>query len=114
MTSKIQFGLIALIILSAGAAVYVSVLIARRQDLPSAARRAFLLSSVSQVFCFAFAIAGFSIYLQMHFWGSFLLAVAAAFLILKFAFVRRFAHLIRERYPKAPHTHVTSTVSKRT
>ena len=114
MTAKIQFGLIALIILSATAAVYVSVLIARRQDLPAAARRAFLLSNVSLILCLASAIAGFSIYLQMHFWGSFLLAIAAAFLILKFAFVRKFAHLIREYNPKTARTEVTHAVGKRT
>jgi hypothetical protein len=110
VTAKIQIGLIALIVLSAGAAVFVSVLIARRQDLPSAARRAFLLSNVSLIFCLTSAIAGFSIYLQRHFWGSFLFAVAAIFLILKFAFVRRFAHLIR----RASRAQVSRAVSKRT
>jgi hypothetical protein len=114
MTSKLQLGLIALIILSAGAAVFVSVLIARRQDLPSAARRAFLLSNVSLIFCLASAIAGFSIYLRMHFWGSFLFAVAAIFLILKFAFVRRFAHLIRAGRAAASDPAVARAVSKRT
>lgn len=95
MTLAIKFGLIVLIILSAGAAVYVSVLIARRHDLPAAARRAFLLSNVSLIFCLAAAIAGISIYSRMHFWGNALLIVAAALLVLKFVFVRRFAHLIR-------------------
>lgn len=95
MTPAIKFGLIALIILSAGAAVFVSVLIAKRQDLPVAARRAFLLSNVSLIFCLAAAIAGISIYSRMHFWGNALLIVAAAFLVLKFIFVRRFAHMIR-------------------
>lgn len=95
MTLTIKFGLIVLIILSAGAAVYVSVLIARRRDLPAAARRAFLLSNVSLIFCLGAAIAGISIYSRMHFWGNVLLILAAALLVLKFAFVRRFAHLIR-------------------
>lgn len=95
MTPVIKLGLIALIILSTGAAVYVSVLIARRQDLPAAARRAFLFSNVSLIFCLAAAIAGISIYSRMHFWGNALLIVAAALLVLKFVFVRRFAHLIR-------------------
>ena len=110
MKPTIQLGLIALIILSAGAAIYVSVLIARRQDLPSTARRAFLLSNVSLIFCLAATIAGFSIYLQRHFWGSFLFAVAAIFLIFKFAFVRRFAHLIRRASP----AQVSRAVNKRT
>ncbi len=106
MTARIQFGLLALIALSALAAVYVSVLIGRRQDLPSAARRAFLLSNVALIFCLAAAIAGFSIYLRMHFWGNFLLALAAIFLVLKFAFVRRFAHLIRGKHPAGSSPHV--------
>jgi hypothetical protein len=95
MTPAIKFGLIVLIVLSAGAAVFVSVLIARRQDLPPAARRAFLFSNVSLIFCLAAAIAGISIYSRMHFWGNALLILAAAFLVLKFVFVRRFAHMIR-------------------
>lgn len=95
MTTNVQVGLIVLIILSAGAAVFVSVLIARRHDLPAAARRAFLLSNVSLIFCLAAAIAGISIYSRVHFWGNALLILAAALLILKFVFVRRFAHLIR-------------------
>lgn len=114
MTAAIKFGLIALIILSVGAAIYVSVLIARRQDLPAAARRAFLLSNVSLAFCLAAAIAGFSIYLQKHFWGSVLFAVAAIFLILKFAFVRRFAHLIRSGQPRTSNPAVARAVGKRT
>jgi hypothetical protein len=114
VTAKIQVGLIALIILSAVAAVYISVLIARRQDLPLAARRAFLFSNVSLIFCLAAAIAGFSVYLQMHFWGSFLFAVAAAFLILKFAFVRRFAHLIRGVNRTASQAQANRAISKRT
>lgn len=106
MTTKIQIGLIVLIVFSAGAAVFVSVLIARRQDLPFAARRAFLLSNVSLIFCLAAAIAGISVYYRMHFWGNTLLVVAAAFLVLKFVFVRRFAHLIRagERLAANPAT----------
>lgn len=114
MTTKIQLGLIALIILSAGAAVYVSVLIARRQDLPAAARRAFLLSNVSLIFCLASAIAGISIYSRMHFWGNSLLLLAAIFLILKFVFVRRFAHLIRSGQARSSNVGVARAVSKRT
>ncbi|MGB6484811.1 MAG: hypothetical protein WBE86_15100 [Candidatus Acidiferrales bacterium] len=109
----VRTGLILLIVLSAGAAVFVSVLIARRQDLPSAARRAFLLSNVSLIFCLAAFIIGISIYSRMHFWGNFLLALAAIFLVLKFVFVRRFAHLIRSgRGPSA--TTVTGVANKRT
>ncbi|MGB6624602.1 MAG: hypothetical protein WBE43_07430, partial [Candidatus Acidiferrales bacterium] len=95
MNAKIQFGLLSLIALSALAAIYVSVLIARRQDLPSAARRAFLLSNVALIFCLASAVAGISIYAATHFWGNVLLGLAVAFLILKFILVRQFAHLIR-------------------
>ncbi|MGB7227412.1 MAG: hypothetical protein WBD26_06610 [Candidatus Acidiferrales bacterium] len=111
MTPKIQFGLIALITLSALAAVYVSVLIARRQDLPSAARRAFLLSNVSLIFCLA---AGIALYSRVHFWGNALLILAAIFLVLKFAFVRRFAHLIRRGQPASQHSAVADAVGKRT
>lgn len=114
MTPAIQLGLIALIILSAGAAIFVSVLIARRQDLPSAARRAFLLSNVSLIFCLTAAIAGISIYSRMHFWGNALLIVAALFLILKFVFVRRFAHLIRSGERAASNPTVARAATKRT
>ncbi|HKF50731.1 MAG TPA: hypothetical protein VKB26_00340 [Candidatus Acidoferrales bacterium] len=114
MTPAIKLGLIALIILSAGAAVFVSVLIARRQDLPAVARRAFLLSNVSLIFCLASAIAGVSIYSRMHFWGNFLLIVAAFFLVLKFVFVRRFAHLIRSGERAASNPNVARAVAKRT
>ena len=114
MTPKIQFGLIALITLSALAAVYVSVLIARRQDLPSAARRAFLLSNVSLIFCLAAVIAGIALYSRVHFWGNALLILAAIFLVLKFAFVRRFAHLIRRGQPASQHSAVADAVGKRT
>lgn len=114
MTPAIRFGLIALIILSAGAAVYVSVLIARRQDLPAAARRAFLLSNVSLIFCLAAAIAGISIYSRMHFWGNALLVVAAALLVLKFVFVRRFAHLIRAGERAATSAAIARSVGKET
>jgi hypothetical protein len=95
VTAKIQFGLAALVILSAGASVYVSLLIARRRDLPAAARRAFLFSNVSLIFCLAAAIAGISVYSRAQVWGNSLLFLAAFFLVLKFVFVRRFAHLIR-------------------
>lgn len=114
MTFKIQIGLIALIILSAGAAVVVSVLISRRQDLPSAARRAFLFSNVSLIFCLAAAIAGISIYSRMHAWGNSLLILAGLLLILKFVFVRRFAHLIRSGSAAAANSQVTHVVGKRT
>jgi hypothetical protein len=114
VTAKIQFGLIALIALSALAAVYVSVLIARRQDLPSAARHAFLLSNVSLIFCLAAAIAGVSLYSRAHFWGNALLILAAIFLVLKFVFVRRFAHLIRRGQTVSQHSAVPDAVGKRT
>jgi hypothetical protein len=114
MNAKIQLGLIALIILSAGAAIFVSVLIARRQDLPAPARRAFLLSNVSLIFCLATCIAGVSIYSRMHFWGNSLLIVAAFFLVLKFIFVRRFAHLIRSGQRAASNPSVARAVTKRT
>lgn len=114
MTAKIQIGLIALIILSAGAAVYVSILIARRQDLPSAARRAFLLSNVSLIFCLAAAIAGISLYSRAHIWGNSLLLLAAFFLVLKFVFVRRFAHLIRSGQARTSNSAVARAIGKRT
>jgi ascorbate-specific PTS system EIIC-type component UlaA len=114
VTPGIKFGLIGLIILSAGAAVFVSVLISRRQDLPSAARRVFLLSNVSLIFCLAAAIAGISIYSRAHFWGDALLVLAAIFLVLKFVLVRRFAHLIRSRERSAASSAVSRAVGKRT
>lgn len=114
MTAKIQLGLIALIILSAGAAVFVSVLISRRHDLPAAARRAFLFSNVSLIFCLAAAIAGISIYSRMHFWGNLFLLLAALLLILKFVFVRRFAHLIRSGQGTIPSPTVARVAGKRT
>lgn len=112
MTAKIQFGLLALIVLSVAAAVYVSVLIARRQDLPSAARRAFLLSNVSLIFCLAAFAIGISIYSHTHFWGGFLWGVAGAFLILKFVLVRQFAHLIRGGVLSSD-SHATPTPGRR-
>jgi hypothetical protein len=114
VTTKIQIGLIALIILSAGAAIFVSVLIARRQDLPAAARRAFLLSNVSLIFCLAAAIAGISIYSRAHYWGNALFLLAALFLVLKFVLVRRFAHLIRSGERAAANPVVSRAVGKRT
>lgn len=114
MTPSIKLGLIALIILSAGAAIFVSVLIARRHDLPAAARRAFLLSNVSLIFCLAAAIAGVSTYSHMHLWGNALLTLAALFLILKFVFVRRFAHLIRSGQRAASNSTVARAAAKRT
>lgn len=114
MTPAIKFGLIALMILSTGAAVFVSVLIARRQDLPVDARRAFLLSNVSLIFCLAAGIAGVSIYSRMHFRGNCLLVLAALFLVLKFVFVRRFAHLIRSGERAASSGTVAGAATKRT
>ncbi len=114
MTPAVKFGLIALIILSAAAAVYVSVLIARRQDLPAAARRAFLFSNVSLIFCLAAAIAGISIYSRMHFWGNALLILAAAFVVLKFIFVRRFAHLIRSGQKTVSNAPIARAIGKGT
>lgn len=112
MTPAIKFGLIALIVFSAGAAVYVSVLIGRRQDLPSDARRAFLLSNVSLIFCLAAFIFGVSIYSRNNFWGGFLLGMAGAFLILKFVLVRQFAHRIRSGVANS--SQATAAPSKRT
>ncbi|HEV2287685.1 MAG TPA: hypothetical protein VGR81_01890 [Candidatus Acidoferrales bacterium] len=100
MNTKLQFGLLALMALSALAAISVSILIARRQDLAVAARRAFLLSNVALIFCLASAIAGVSVYRASHLWGNILLGAAVAFLILKFILVRQFAHLIRQGQPK--------------
>lgn len=114
MTPALKFGLMALILLSAGAALSVSVLIARRQDLPAAARRAFLLSNVSLIFCLAAAIAGVSLYSRGHFWGNTFLILAALFLVVKFAFVRRFAHLIRSGEQAAANPAVARPVRKRT
>lgn len=112
MTPAIQFGLIALIILSAGAAVFVSLLIARRQDLPQQARRAFLLSNVSLIFCLAATIAGISLYSRLHFWGGFLLGLAGAFLIVKFVLVRQFAHRIRQSRAGAPNVPATQPIRR--
>lgn len=100
MTFTVQVGLIALIIFSAGAAVFVSVLIARRRDLPAAARRAFLLSNVALVLCMATLVAGISIYPATHSWGLTLEGAAIFFLVLKFVFVRQFAHQIRREHPR--------------
>jgi hypothetical protein len=82
--------------------------------LPSAARRAFLLSNVSLIVCLAAAIAGISLYSRAHSWGNALLILAAIFLILKFIFVRRFAHLIRRGPTASPHSAVAGAVGKRT
>lgn len=95
MTSTVQIGLIALIFLSAAAAIFVSVLISRRRDLPVAARRAFLLSNLALIACLASAIAGISVLPQHELPGSLLVGFAAVCLIVKFVLVRRFAHLIR-------------------
>ena len=102
MTFKVQVGLIALIILSAGAAVFVSVVIARRQDISRAARQAFLLSNAALVLCLATLVAGISTYPASHGWGLTLEAAAVVFLVLKFVFVRQFAHRIRREHPRAP------------
>lgn len=107
MTFKAQIGLIALIALSAAAAVFVSVLIARRQDISRAARRAFLLSNAALILCLASAVAGISIYPAAPRWGLALGAVAAISLVLKFVFVRQFAHRIRQEHPRAASENVT-------
>ena len=96
---KIQIGLIALIALSAGAAVYVSVLIAKRQDLPAAARRAFLFSNLALIFCLASTVGGISILNSSRDFGLTLLGLAVVFLVIKFVLVRKFAHLIRQSRP---------------
>ncbi|MFI5127535.1 MAG: hypothetical protein ACHQJX_11985, partial [Candidatus Acidiferrales bacterium] len=69
MNARIQFGLLALIVLSALAAIGVTILIARRQDISRAARRAFLLSNAALVLCMATLVAGISIYPATHLWG---------------------------------------------
>ncbi len=101
MTAKIQFGLLALIALSALAAIGVTILIARRQDISSAARRAFLLSNAALVLCLAALVAGISIYPAAPRWGLTLEGLAVIFLVLKFVFVRQFAHRIRREHPRA-------------
>jgi hypothetical protein len=99
MTPLIQIGLIALIALSAGAAIFVSVLIAKRQDLPRAARRAFLFSNLALIFCLASAVGGISILNSSRSLGLGLLGLAVVFLVIKFVLVRKFAHLIRQSRP---------------
>ncbi len=96
---KIQVGLIVLIALSAGAAIYVSVLISKRQDLPRAARRAFLFSNLALIFCLASAVCGISILDSSRDFGLTLLGLAVVFLVIKFVLVRKFAHLIRQSRP---------------
>lgn len=96
---KIQVGLIVLIALSAGAAIYVSVLISKRQDLPRAARRAFLFSNLALIFCLASAVSGISILNSSRDFGLTLLGLAVVFLVIKFVLVRKFAHLIRQSRP---------------
>jgi len=96
---KIQIGLIALIALSAGATIFVSVLISRRQDLPRAARRAFLFSNLALIFCLASAVGGISILNSSRDFGLTLLGLAVVFLVIKFVLVRKFAHLIRQSRP---------------
>ncbi|HXT87212.1 MAG TPA: hypothetical protein VN745_09330 [Verrucomicrobiae bacterium] len=93
---KIQIGLIVLIALSAGAAIFVSVLIAKRQDLPAAARRAFLFSNLALIGCLATAVGGISILNSSRDFGLGLLGLAVVFLVIKFVLVRKFAHLIRQ------------------
>ncbi|HXT74179.1 MAG TPA: hypothetical protein VN785_10040 [Candidatus Angelobacter sp.] len=102
MTAKIQYGLLALIALSVVAAIAVTILIARRQDISRAARRAFLLSNAALVLCLATLVAGISIYPAAHRWGLTLEGAAVVFLVLKFVFVRQFAHRIRREHPRAP------------
>ncbi|HVB07815.1 MAG TPA: hypothetical protein VNF00_02610 [Candidatus Acidoferrales bacterium] len=101
MTAKIQYGLAALIALSVLAAISVTILIARRQDISRAARRAFLLSNAALVLCLATLVAGISIYPAAHRWGLTLEGAAVIFLVLKFVFVRQFAHRIRSEHPRA-------------
>lgn len=100
MNTRIQFGLLGLIGLSVAAAIGVTILIARRRDLPAAARRAFLLSNVALVLCLATLVAGISIYPASHRWGLTLEGAAVIFLVLKFVFVRQFAHRIRREHPR--------------
>jgi cytochrome bd-type quinol oxidase subunit 2 len=100
MNARIQFGLLALIVLSALAAIGVTILIARRQDISRAARRAFLLSNAALVLCMATLVAGISIYPATHLWGLTLEGAAVVFLVLKFVFVRQFAHRIRREHPR--------------
>ena len=100
MTAKIQYGLAALIALSVLAAISVTILIARRQDISRAARRAFLLSNAALVLCLATLVAGISIYPAAHRWGLTLEGAAVIFLVLKFVFVRQFAHRIRSEHPR--------------
>ena len=101
MNARIQFGLLGLIALSALAAIGVTILIARRQDIPRAARRAFLLSNAALILCLATLVAGISIYPAAHRRGLTLEAAAVVFLVLKFIFVRQFAHRIRQEHPRA-------------
>ena len=96
---KIQIGLIALIAVSAGAAIFVSMLIAKRHDLPRAARRAFLFSNLALIFCLASAVGGISILNSSRDLGLGLLGLAVVFLVIKFVLVRKFAHLIRQSRP---------------
>ncbi|MHB8484154.1 MAG: hypothetical protein ACYDCM_00285 [Candidatus Acidiferrales bacterium] len=100
MNAKIQFGLLGLIALSVVAAIGVTILIARRQDISRAARRAFLLSNAALVLCMATLVAGISIYPAAHRWGVILEGAAVVFLMLKFVFVRQFAHRIRSEHPR--------------
>jgi len=102
VNARIQFGLLGLIALSALAAIGVTILIARRQDISRAARRAFLLSNAALVLCLATLVAGISIYPAAHRWGLTLESAAVVFLVLKFVFVRQFAHRIRREHPRAP------------
>lgn len=99
MTPIVRYGLLALIVVSAGAAVLVSILIARRQDLPAAARRAFLLSNVALIACLALAVGGVSILNSSRGFGLALIGLAVVFLVIKFVLVRKFAHLIRQSQP---------------
>jgi len=100
VTAKIQFGLLALIAISVLAAIGVTILIARRRDISRAARRAFLLSNAALVLCLATLVAGISIYPAAHRWGLTLEGAAVVFLVLKFVFVRQFAHRIRREHPR--------------
>jgi len=113
MTAKIQFGLLVLIVLSALGAVYISILIARRQDLPPQARRAFLLSNVALILCLASVVGGMSLYPMIPRLGLALIGLAVVFLVIKFVLVRKFAHLIRQSQPGKSNAPVARVVDKR-
>jgi len=113
VNTRIQFGLLGLIALSVVAAIGVTILIARRQDISRGARRAFLLSNAALVLCLTTLVAGISIYPATHRWGLTLESAAVVFLVLKFVFVRQFAHRIRREHGRAQNA-VLHEANKRT